>query len=129
VRVFFDVDYTILGQDGSVRPGTRVLFEAIVADGHQIYVWSGFGERRADLRRTGLDDLISGYFRKPLSGFHLGHDAWGLPFRPDFVVDDHPGLMVYLPGFVVTAYVDRSTPDDGTMARLHKALLDSARGR
>jgi hypothetical protein len=127
MRVFFDVDYTILGQDGSLRPGTRVLFETLIADGHQIYIWSGFGERREDVRRIGLDDLVSGYFQKPLSGYHLGHESWGLPFRPDFVVDDHPGLAVYLPGFVVTAYVDRCTPDDGTMARVYEALIERAR--
>src|SRR5581483_276653 len=111
-RVFFDVDYTLIGQDLTVRPGAEVLFSRLVDDGQEVYVWSGFGERSRDIARAGLAPYVSGYFRKPLSGLYLHHSAWGLPFRPDFVVDDHPGPVAYLGGVVVSPYVDRRTPDD-----------------
>src|SRR5262245_64197341 len=95
LRVFFDVDYTLLGQDQTLRPGADELFRRLIADGHEISIWSGFGERSQDIARCGLDPYVSGYYRKPLSGYHLHHSAWGLPFRPDFVVDDHPGPVAY----------------------------------
>src|SRR5262245_18841351 len=122
LRVFFDVDYTLLGQDLTLRPGAADVFARLVGDGHEIYVWSGFGERARDMARVGLAPHVSGYFRKPLSGLYLHHSAWGLSFRPDFVVDDHPGPVAYLGGLVVSAYVDRTTPDDGAMWRVYDAV-------
>jgi hypothetical protein len=125
MRIFFDVDFTILGQDGSLRPGTRELFVRLVDEGHEVYVWSGFGERWDDLRRHGLDGIVHGAFSKPVTGQSAGHEAWGLPFAPDFVVDDHPGLPVFVGGINVTAYVDRlSTSDDTEMERVYEAIAD-----
>ena len=45
LNIFFDVDYTILGLDNSLRPGTREVFQKMVDDGHHAHVWSGMGER------------------------------------------------------------------------------------
>lgn len=122
MRVFFDVDYTLLGQDLTVRPGTEDLFSRLVAEDHEIYVWSGFGKRTRDITQAGLDAYVSDYFRKPLSGLYQHHSTWGLPFRPDFVVDDHPGPVAYLGGLQVAPYIDRHTTDDGVMDRVYHAV-------
>jgi hypothetical protein len=123
MRIFFDVDLTILGQDGSLRPGTRELFLRLVEEGHEVYVWSGFGERWDDLRRHDLDGIVHGVFNKPLWGHADGHEAWGLPFAPDFVVDDHPGLPTFVGGVNVTAYVDRRfSAGDTEMDRVYAAI-------
>ena len=45
MKIFFDVDYTILGLDDSLRPGTMETLQKIKDDGHEIYIWSGMGER------------------------------------------------------------------------------------
>ena len=39
MNIFFDMDYTILSQDNSLRPGTREVFRKLVDDGHQVSVW------------------------------------------------------------------------------------------
>ncbi|MFI5052944.1 MAG: hypothetical protein ACHQDE_01165 [Acidimicrobiia bacterium] len=128
MRIFFDVDLTILGQDGSLRPGTRELFVRLIDEGHEVYVWSGFGERWDDLRRHDLDGIVHGVFNKPLSRQAEGHEVWGLPFAPDFVVDDHPGLPTYLPGINVTAYVDRRfSAEDTEMDRVYRAIVEADR--
>jgi hypothetical protein len=125
MRIFFDVDYTILGQDGSLRPGTRELFVRLVDEGHEVYVWSGFGERWDDLRRHELDTIVHGVFSKPITGQWKGHEAWGLPFAPDFVVDDHPGLPAFVGGVNVTAYVDRRfSHADTEMERVYEAISE-----
>ncbi len=111
VNVFFDVDYTILGADGSLRPGTSELFEQLVAQGHHIYVWSGVGERSAVVRDAGLERFVRGVFRKPLSDFDAELDRCGIPVVPDFVVDDHPGIVWHFGGHCIKPYVSRGSPD------------------
>jgi hypothetical protein len=124
MRIFFDVDLTILGQDGTLRPGTRELFVRLVDEGHEVYVWSGFGDRRDDLARHDLDGMVHGYYRKPLTRMYASHEEWGLPFRPDFVVDDHPGPPLYMGGINVEPYVDRtSASTDTEMARVYDAIV------
>jgi hypothetical protein len=130
VRIFFDVDLTILGQDGSLRPGTRELFLRLVDEGHEVYVWSGFGERWDELGRHELDEVVHGVFTKPLTGHADGHEAWGLPFAPDFVVDDHPGLPTFVGGITVRAYLDRRrSVDDTEMDRVYEAITVAERLR
>jgi hypothetical protein len=129
MRVFFDVDYTILGQDGSLRPGTREVFELLTDSGHEVFIWSGFGDRSREIERHGIGHLVSGYFTKPLTNLHLGPEGWPhpVPFPPDFVVDDHPGLVNYHEGIVVTAYIDdRHDSDDVMMREVYPAILTVA---
>ncbi|MET0628370.1 MAG: hypothetical protein ABW033_07930 [Acidimicrobiia bacterium] len=124
MRIFFDVDLTIIGQDGSLRPGTRQLFLRLVDEGHEVYVWSGFGERWDDLRRHDLHEIVHGVYRKPLTRMYASHEEWGLPFRPDFVVDDHPGPAVYMGGINVEPYIDRhAAATDKEMDRVYEAIV------
>ena len=50
MNIFFDVDYTILSMDGSLRPDTVGVFEQIIKDGHTIYIWSGQGLRWTEVK-------------------------------------------------------------------------------
>ena len=51
MNIFFDVDYTILGLDDSLRPGTKETFRKLIDDGHSIYIWSGVGLRWEVVRK------------------------------------------------------------------------------
>src|SRR5262245_42032041 len=130
MRIFFDVDLTIIGQDGTLRPGTRELFTRLVDEGHEVYVWSGFGARWEDLRQHALHALVNGAYRKPLTRMYASHEEWGLPFRPDFVVDDHPGLPAYLDGINVEPYIARTEADtDNEMTRVYEAIVATVQRR
>ena len=122
VNIFFDVDFTIRGYDGSLRPGTFELFERLVAEGHLIYIWSGVGMRDDDIRLLGLDHLVSGVFVKPLRDFDTSFQELGIPVVPDFVVDDYPGIVRHFGGVFVLEYEHRGQVDDQEMARVYEAI-------
>ena len=52
MNIFFDVDYTILGLDNSLRPDTKETFQALLDEEHKIYIWSGMGERWEVFKRS-----------------------------------------------------------------------------
>jgi hypothetical protein len=112
MNVFFDVDYTILGQDGSLRPGTLEVFEQLVGQGHDVYVWSGVGVRWDEVRRAGLEPFVKGVYRKPLSEFDEGLVRFGVPVIPDFVIDDYPRIVQHFGGLCIKEYLGRFAPDD-----------------
>ena len=92
LKIFFDVDYTLLAMDGSLRPRTRDTFEKLIEDGHQIYIWSGVGLRTAEVERHDLQDLVSGIYKKPIYDFINGLELLKVPHWPDFVIDDYPEI-------------------------------------
>ncbi|HLG67657.1 MAG TPA: hypothetical protein VKV36_07295 [Acidimicrobiales bacterium] len=112
MNVFFDVDYTILGIDGSLRPGTAEVFQKLVEDGHDVYVWSGVGVRWGEVRAAGLEPFVRGVYQKPLFDFDAGLGRYGVPVVPDFVVDDYPGIVHHFGGVCIKPYVTRARPDD-----------------
>ena len=107
MHIFFDVDYTILGRDFTLRPGTREVFERLVEDGHQVYVWSGEGERWSVGRNHGLEDIVHGVYGKPLQDYHNRLTDFGIPVVPDFVIDDYPGIVRAFGGICITDYLSR----------------------
>ena len=66
LNVFFDVDYTLIMADGQLRNHTEEVFIRLTEAGHSIYIWSGVGIRRFDMRLHGLDGYVADYFVKPL---------------------------------------------------------------
>jgi hypothetical protein len=116
VNVFFDVDYTIIGFDGSLRPHTVEVFEQLVARGHDVYVWSGVGVRWSEVRKAGLEPLVCGVYQKPLSDFNAGLTRYEVPVVPDFVIDDYPGIVEHFGGLCIKPYVSRRWPDDELLA-------------
>jgi len=108
MHIFFDVDYTILGGDLSLRPGTREVFARLRDDGHLVYVWSGEGERWEVVRQHGLEELVSGVFAKPLHDYENRLVEFGIPVVPDFVIDDYPDIVRAFGGVRIPYYYGRN---------------------
>ena len=90
MNIFFDMDYTLLGVDGSLRPRAREVMQRLVDDGHTLYVWSGNGIRWLELRRHNLESLVADCFEKPMSNYAETVERMDLPAMPDIVVDQTP---------------------------------------
>ena len=118
--IFFDVDLTIISEDGSLRPQVPELFGKLVAEGHRVYLWSGNGIRWEVVDRYGLRDLVSGCLYKPLYNIRealLRQQA----VLPDFCVDDYPECVAEFGGVVVRPY-GQANPADEEMARVYEAI-------
>jgi hypothetical protein len=108
MHIFFDVDYTILGgRDLTLRPHTHEVFTRLREDGHEVYVWSGEGERWEVVRRHQLEPLVSGVFGKPLHDYMNRLDEFKVPVVPDFVIDDYPGIVRCFGGMYIPEYFGR----------------------
>ena len=112
MNIFFDMDYTLLGVDGSLRPGARVLMRQLKEDGHALYVWSGNGIRWLELRRHGLESLVEDCFDKPLANYAEAAGPPAIPVKPDLVVDDHLEVAAALGGVWVRPYYFPNSGDD-----------------
>ena len=123
--IFFDVDYTILAVDGSLRPGTDETFRRLSSDGHRVFVWSGIGLRTDEVRRHGLEPYVADVFQKPLSDFEARLDSFGVSHRPDFVVDDYPEIVGVFGGVVVRPYYFPVDGDD-EMLRVYRIATEYA---
>ena len=112
LNIFFDVDYTILAVNGSIRPRTKETFEQLVYDGHHVHVWSGVGIRTRELQRHDLHEHVTGVYQKPLEDFEAGLTTFDVPVRPDFVIDDYPQIVNAFGGVLVTPYYFPNRDDD-----------------
>ena len=111
MNVFFDVDYTIIAVDGTLRPLTQQIFSKIIDDGHVIFVWSGIGLRTSDVKQNKLDKYVSGIFTKPVQNFEEGLTEFSVDPRPDFVVDDHPEIVQAFGGYHIRPYFFKNSED------------------
>ena len=123
MNIFFDVDYTIMGADGSLRHNTTETFQNLVADGHSVFVWSGVGVRTAEVRRFGLADYVTKVFQKPLEDYVAALPGLGIAPHPDFVIDDHPEIVRALGGFICRPYYFRSSKDT-EMDEIYQTICD-----
>ena len=123
MNIFFDVDYTIMGADGSLRPDTEDTFQKLTSDGHLVYVWSGVGIRKAEVRRFGLEGYVSEVFQKPIEDFEQGLTTWGVTTRPDFVIDDHPEIVRNFSGFICSPYYWRNA-NDTEMRQIYRVIIE-----
>ncbi len=105
MNIFFDVDSTILGIDGTLRPWTRQVFTELRAAGHELFIWSGRGVRTSDIHYVGLTPLVSGIYEKPVVNFTARLAELGVPIVPDMVVDDAGGIVAHFGGLCVMPYV------------------------
>ncbi len=126
MNIFFDVDYTIQGVDGSLRPGTSEVFNRLVKDGHTLFIWSGVGDRTSDVRRHQLEGYVSGVFEKPINDFEAGLTRFNVTVRPDFVIDDYPEIVGVFGGTVIRPYYFPSATD-GEMERVYQVIDEYAR--
>ena len=124
MNIFFDVDETILGYDGSLRPLVPEVFGRLVEDGHRIFIWSGVrtGEaiRTGVVERYGLETYVSDCFRKPLFDYWEQWQKTGIEVRPDFCVDDYPEIVDAFGGVLVIPY--RYAKADADMERVYAAI-------
>ncbi|MBI2887950.1 MAG: hypothetical protein HYY02_12170 [Chloroflexi bacterium] len=121
MHIFFDVDQTLICQEGTLRPGVGELFSRLRADGHHLYVWSGNGMRWEVLDRYNLRHLVAGCFFKPLYNFRDAVERARLPVLPDACVDDSPEVVAAFGGVVVEPY-GLPNPLDREMQRVYEAL-------
>ena len=122
-NIFFDVDYTLLGVDGSLRPGARDVLERLRDDGHRIYVWSGNGIRWRDIRKHGLESLIEDCLEKPVADYV--NAMQGMQFKPDLVVDDHLEVVAALGGVWARTYYFPNSADD-EMEHIYRVISEWA---
>ncbi|MDP6451923.1 MAG: HAD hydrolase family protein [SAR202 cluster bacterium] len=109
-KIFFDVDYTLLGVDGSLRPNARDALQRLVDDGHQIYVWSGNGIRWRDIRKHELESLVVDCIEKPVTDY--ANAVSTMDIKPDLVVDDHLEIVAALGGVWARTYYFPNSKDN-----------------
>ena len=123
MKIFFDVDYTILGLDDSLRPGTMETLTQLRDEGNEIYIWSGMGERWEVVEKFNLRPLISGVYEKPTHHFQERLEELGVPFEPDFVIDDYPEVVSAFGGVWVPPYFFKRSVDQ-EMQRIYRIVND-----
>ena len=123
MNIFFDVDYTILGLDDSLRPGTKETLRRLVDDGHIIYIWSGAGLRWEVVRQHKLEKFTSGVYEKPLHHFEERLSELGVPMTPDFVIDDYPEVVAAFGGVWVPPYFFKRSGDE-EMDRVYRIATE-----
>ena len=121
MNIFFDVDYTLMAMDGTLRPHTKDIFKQLIIDSHKIFIWSGVGDRTSDVNRHGLSEYVSGVFVKPIADFEIGLKRFKVLPRPDFVIDDHREIVEYFGGVHIEPFYFRSS-DDEHMNSLYEAI-------
>ena len=123
MKIFFDVDYTILGLDDSLRPATLETLQQLKEEGNEIYIWSGMGERWEVVEKHNLTPLISGVYEKPTHHFHERLEELGVPFEPEFVIDDYPEVVAAFGGVWVPPYFFKRSFDQ-EMERIYRIVRD-----
>ena len=125
MNIFFDMDYTLLGLDNTLRPGTKEVMQQLIDDGHILYVWSGTGIRWKEVRELELESFITDCFVKPLEKYIEAVEGDGLPVKPDLVIDDYPEVPTALGGIWVRPYLFKNTRDD-EMERVYQIITEYA---
>ena len=125
MKIFFDVDHTILGLDGSLRTGTKETLQKLNHDKHQVYIWSGIGERWEVIETHQFSPWVSGVYEKPTHHFHERLRELRVPFEPAFVIDDHPEVVTAFGGVWVSPYFFKRKTD-WEMDRVYDIVCDFA---
>lgn len=123
LNVFFDVDNTLIMWDGKLRNHAHDVFTKLREDGHTIYVWSGVGIRRWDMRRHKLDDFVEDYFLKPLEDHHERLKTYNVHVFPDYVIDDHKSVVDAFFGYHIP---DMAGPDDRELLEVYAHITEVA---
>jgi hypothetical protein len=117
------VDYTLLGVDGSLRPGAKEVMQRLVDDGHQLYIWSGNGIRWRDVRKHELESLIVDCLEKPVANYASTVQA--MEIKPDLVVDDHLEIVAVLGGVWARTYYFPNSADE-EMEHIYRVISEWA---
>jgi hypothetical protein len=124
MNIFFDVDETIQGYDGSLRPLVHQTFQALIADGHRIFVWSGVrtaeAVRSEVVRRHGLESFVTDCYQKPRFDYVEQWQRTGIEVQPEFCVDDYPEVVEAFGGVLIKPY--SYARDDADLERVYAAI-------
>lgn len=111
MRIYFDVDFTLVGLDGTLRPGVKEIFAKIKEDGHQIFVWSGGRNPWTVVQDFSLWELVSDCYLKPTADHDNHMTLMSIPI-PDFCVDDNKEIIDVFGGYWLPPYTYPEQPDD-----------------
>jgi predicted HAD superfamily phosphohydrolase YqeG len=100
-RIFFDVDDTLISWNWRLRPFAREVLAELRAAGFAVYLWSGRGKRWEVVETFGLAAHVLDCFEKPLFRHRERLEELGVPFAPDYVVDDHAEIVDVFGGLCV----------------------------
>jgi hypothetical protein len=131
MNIFFDVDETLVGYDGSLRPLVHETFRVLVDEGHLIYIWSGVRTpdmvRDEVVERHGLATYVTDCFQKPRFDYQAQWQRGGVGVQPDFIVDDYPEIVEAFGGILIKPYA-RAQPDRD-LERVYLAIKATAERR
>ncbi|MBI4497622.1 MAG: hypothetical protein HY689_06985 [Chloroflexi bacterium] len=122
MNIFFDVDFTLVGVDGSLRPGVKEVLQRLREDGHRVYLWSGLRVPWDAADRHGLTDLIHGCYAKPIED----HRSWVARLQipePHFCIDDNQETIAVFGGYTISPYIYPEHPDEH-MWRVYQAIVE-----
>jgi hypothetical protein len=121
MNIFFDVDDTLITWDVRLRPHVADVFQQLRDDGNTIYLWSGYGPRWEVVKRFDLHAHVIDCYWKPLYDHHKRLVELGVPFVPDFTVDDHAEIIAAFGGFHIQP-ASSTFFDDREMWRAYDAI-------
>ncbi len=101
MNIFFDIDYTLVGEDNTLRPGVEVMLQALLHD-HVVYAWSGDAVRTTTVEDHGLTSYFSGVMPKPTTRYREIASRFGVAV--EFTVDDYPQVVRVFGGVCVSPY-------------------------
>jgi hypothetical protein len=117
--LFFDMDNTLIGDRGQLRPLVSETLHQLHDDGHAIYVWSGVGIRWKEVQMHRLERIVRDCYHKPLdeSAQHA------TPHAPDLVIDDVSAIVEEFGGIVIRPYY-LDNPRDREMERVYRVIQE-----
>lgn len=128
MNIFFDVDDTLITWDVKLRPHVVEVFAKLREDGHIIYLWSGYGPRWEIVKRFELHEHVVDCFWKPLYDHHARLEELGVPFVPDYTIDDHPDIITAFGGSVIKA-ASSTYFEDKEMWRVYEDICTFVAGQ
>ena len=121
-NLYFDMDNTLIGDRGQLRPLVTEVLGRLHVEGHALYVWSGVGIRWKEVHAHSLQDWVRDCFHKPLDG--ATQDA--CEHDPDLIIDDIPAIVEEYGGIVVRPYY-LDNPRDREMERVYRIIRELQR--
>lgn len=122
LTLFFDMDNTLIGDRGQLRPLVPDVLSRLCDDGHAIYIWSGVGIRWREVQAHQLERFVRDCYQKPLDEPAQRATA----HMPDLVVDDVSPIVEEFGGVVVRPYY-LENPRDREMERVYRVIQDVVR--
>lgn len=119
MNLFFDMDNTLIGDRGQLRPLVSEILHRLHDDGHTISIWSGVGIRWKEVHIHGLEAIIHDCYHKPLDA----PTQQATTYTPDLIVDDVPAIVEEFGGIVIRPYY-LDNPRDREMERVYRVIQE-----